>query len=388
MRTVAGALHRPAPRAVVASGLAVVAVAFGLSRYGYGLLLPEMRGSLGLGLGTLGVIGAGSYAGYLAASLATPRLLARWGPRWTVVLGGSAATGGMLLCAGATGGVSLGAGIGLAGASSALVWPPYVAAVETRLGSGNRPRAHGLVNSGTAYGVAVAGPVSLLAGGSWRTAWVVFALLAAAVTVWCALVLGPLRPPADAGDRGDHLWPVARRQGSRLLATAALLGLVAGCYWTFGVEAVTATAPVGDSSGAVFQLVVGLSGIAGGAVGALLARSTLPRLLAVTALVLGAACLLLTTGPGWLVLLSATLYGAAFIASIGLLVVWTTAVVPGAAATGVATAMFAMGTGLIIGPPVAGAAATAWGIDAVFLGCLPLCAAIAVLVRDAPAAPA
>ena len=388
MRTVAGALHRPAPRAVVASGLAVVAVAFGLSRYGYGLLLPEMRGSLGLGLGALGVIGAGSYAGYLAASLATPRLLARWGPRWTVVLGGSAATGGMLLCAGATGGVSLGAGIGLAGASSALVWPPYVAAVETRLASGDRPRAHGLVNSGTAYGVAVAGPVSLLAGGSWRTAWVVFALLAAAVTVWCALVLGALRPLADAGDRDDHLWPVARRQGSRLLATAALLGLVAGCYWTFGVEAATATAPVGDSSGAVFQLVVGLSGIAGGAVGALLARSTLPRLLAVTALVLGAACLLLTTGPGWLVLLSATLYGAAFIASIGLLVVWTTAVVPGAAATGVATAMFAMGTGLIIGPPVAGAAAAAWGIDAVFVGCIPLCAAIAVLVRDAPAASA
>jgi predicted MFS family arabinose efflux permease len=177
---------------------------------------------------------------------------------------------------------------------------------------------------------------------------------------------------------------VARRQGCRLLATAALLGLVAGCYWTFGVETATATAPVGDSSGAVFQLVVGLSGIAGGTVGALLRRSTLPRLLAVTALALGTACLLLATGPGWLVLLSAALYGAAFIASIGLLAIWNTRVVPGVAATGVATAMFAMGTGLIIGPAVAGAAATTWGIDAVFLGCIPLCAAVAVLVRDAP----
>jgi predicted MFS family arabinose efflux permease len=382
MSTVDSTLHRPAPWAVVGSGLAVVAVAFGLSRYGYGLLLPEMRSSLGLGLGALGVIGAGSYAGYLVASLAAPRLVSLWGLRWTVVLGGLAATGGMLLCAAATGAVSLGAGITLAGASAALVWPPYIAAVETHLAVGRRPRAHGLINSGTAYGVAVAGPLSLVAGSSWRTAWIVFAVLAVAATAWCALVLGPHRPPADAGERGARLRSVARRQGTGLLATAALLGLVSGCYWTFGVEVATAAAPVGGSSGAVFQLVVGLSGVAGGAVGALLTRATLPRLLALMALALSAACLLLTTGPAWLVLLSAALYGTAFIASIGLLVIWNTHVVPDAAATGVATSMFAMGIGLIIGPPLAGTAADTWGIDAVFLACSPLCAAVAVLVRD------
>ena len=378
---VGSSLHRPASWSVVASGLAAVGVAFGLSRYGYGLLLPQMRASLGLSLTALGVIGAGSYASYLAASLAAPGLVARWGLRATVVLGGLAAAGGMLLCAAATGAVSLAAGITLAGASAALVWPPYIAAVETHLVAGARPRAHGLINSGTAYGVAVAGPLSLLAGSSWRTAWIVFAALAVAVTAWCALVLGPHRPLAEADERGGRLWPVARRQGGRLLATAALLGLVGGCYWTFGVEAATTAAPAGGSSGAVFQLVVGLSGVAGGAVGALLTRATLPRLLALTALALGAACLLLTAGPPWLVLLSAALYVAAFIASIGLLVIWNTQVVPEAAATGVATSMFAMGTGLIVGPPLAGAAAGVWGIDTVFLACVPLCAAVAVLVR-------
>ena len=388
MSAVGSSLHRPAPWAVVASGLAVVAVAFGLSRYGYGLLLPEMRNSLGLGLGALGVIGAGSYASYLVASLAVPRLVARWGLRWTVVLGGLAATAGMLLCAAASGAVSLGAGIALAGASAALVWPPYIAAVETHLAAGQRPRAHGLINSGTAYGVAVAGPLSLLAGSSWRTAWLVFAALAVAVTAWSALVLGPHRPPAEADNCSTRLWPVARRQGSRLLATAALLGLVGGCYWTFGVEAATAAAPVGSSSGAFFQLVVGLSGVAGGAVGALLSRATLPRLLALMGLTLGVACLLLTMGPAWVVLLSAALYGAAFIAAIGLLVIWNTRVVPDAAATGLAAAMFAMGAGLIVGPPFAGAVADAWSIDAVFLACIPLCAAVALLVRQPRSTPA
>lgn len=196
MTAVEGSLHRPASWAVIASGLAVVGVAFGLSRYGYGLLLPQMRASLGLGLGTLGVIGAGPYASYLAASLAAPRLVARWGLRATVVLGGLAAAGGMLLCAAATGAVSLGVGITLAGASAALVWPPYIAAVETHLAVGRRPGAHGLINSGTAYGVAVAGPLSLLAGSSWRTAWIVFAGLAVAVTAFSWRSAPYARPPA------------------------------------------------------------------------------------------------------------------------------------------------------------------------------------------------
>ncbi|WNV77802.1 MFS transporter [Geodermatophilus sp. DSM 44513] len=388
MTAVGRPVHRPAAWAVVASGLAVVAVAFGLSRYGYGLLLPQMRDSLGLDLAALGVIGAGSYASYLVASLAVSRLVARCGLRWTVVLGGAAATGGMLLCAAATGPVSLGAGIALAGVSSALVWPPYIAAVQTHLAAGRRPGAHGLINSGTGYGVAVAGPLSLLAGSSWRTVWIVFAVLAAAVTAWCALVLGPHRPLVDTDDASARLWPVAARQGPRLLTTAVLLGLVGGCYWTFGVQAATAAAPVGSSSGAVFQLVVGLSGVAGGAVGALLSRATLPRLLGLAALALGAACLLLTTGRGWLVLPSAAFYGAAFIAAIGLLVIWNTRLVPDAAATGLATAMLAMGAGLVIGPPLAGAAADTWGTDAVFLACVPLSIAVAALSRDPRTTPA
>ena len=394
MSALAQPVRAPRAWAVTASGVAIVGIAFGMSRYGYGLLLPAMRTALGLDLGTLGLIGAGSYAGYLVASPATPRLIARRGLRWTVTLGGLTATAGMSLCAASTGALSLGAGITLAGASAAIVWPPYVAAVELHLAADRRPRAHTLINSGTAYGVAVAGPLSLLAGSSWRTAWVVFAALAVAVTAWCALVLGPrptegrsgAGPTGGTGTSGSGLWTVARRQGGLLLVTAVLLGVVSASYWTFGVEAATAAGPLGSASGAVFQLVVGLSGLAGGAVGALLDRVGLPRLLAATTVTIGAACLLLTTGPAWLTLLSAALYGGAFIASLGLLVVWNTRVVPDAAATGLATSMFAMGIGLIGSPPLAGALAAAWGVHWVFLACVPLTAALTVLaLRSRPA---
>jgi predicted MFS family arabinose efflux permease len=370
--------ERVPPWALIGSGLAVVAVAFGLARYGYGLLLPQMRTSLELSLAQLGVIGGAGYGSYLVASLACPALLSRWGPRTTVMAGGAAAVAGMAVCAAATGPLTLGVGVVVAGASPALVWPPYVAAVEEHLPVGRRARGHGVINSGTAYGVAVAGPVSLLATGSWRVAWSAFAAVALLVTIWAVRTLprGIHHTDGDTGAGG--LVAVARGQGGRLLLAAFLAGLVAGSYATFGVEVATAEAPLGEVSGGVFQTLVGISGVAGGLVGALLARTSLRRLLAATASTLAASCLLLAAAPG-LVLLSAVLYGASFIAVIGLLLIWSNALVPRAPATGIVTAMLAMSLGLVLGPPLAGVVAGEAGLATVFVACAPLAATIGLL---------
>jgi predicted MFS family arabinose efflux permease len=371
-------VERVPPWALIGSGLAVVAVAFGLARYGYGLLLPQMRTSLELSLGQLGAIGGAGYASYLAASLACPALLSRWGPRTTVMAGGTAAVAGMAVCAAATGPLSLGVGIVVAGASPALVWPPYVAAVEEHLPADRRARGHGIVNSGTAYGVAVAGPVSLLATGSWRVAWSAFAAVALLVTIWAVRTLPRGIHSTDGATGAGSLVAVAREQGGRLLLAAFLAGLVSGSYATFGVEVAAAEAPLGEVSAGVFQTLVGISGVAGGLVGALLARTSLPRLLAATASTLAASCLLLAAAPG-LVLVSAVLYGASFIAIIGLLLIWSNALVPRAPATGIVTAMLAMALGLVVGPPLAGVVAGEAGLTTVFVACAPLAAAIGLL---------
>jgi predicted MFS family arabinose efflux permease len=181
---------------------------------------------------------------------------------------------------------------------------------------------------------------------------------------------------------------VARGQGGRLLSATFLAGLVAGSYATFGVEIATAQAPLGAVSGGVFQTVVGVSGVAGGLVGALLAKTSLRRLLAATASTLAASCLLLAAAPG-LVLVSAVLYGASFIAIIGLLLIWSNALVPQAPSTGIATAMLVMALGLVIGPPLAGLVAGAAGLATVFVMCAPLAATIGLLhpARRRPATP-
>ena len=95
---------------LVSAGAATVAVSFGLARYGYGLLLPDLRAALDLDSATLGLIGSGSFAAYLLATVAAGLLAARLGARRLVVAGGSLAVAGMLIVAAAQSPLALGAG--------------------------------------------------------------------------------------------------------------------------------------------------------------------------------------------------------------------------------------------------------------------------------------
>ena len=157
----------PAAR-VVSAGAASVAVSFGLARYGYGLLLPDLRAALDLDSAALGLIGSGSFAAYLLATVAAGDLAARVGARGLVVAGGALAVAGMLVVAAARSAPALGAGILVAGAASGLVFPPFADAVEQRVAPQGRARSLAVISSGTGWGVLVSVPIALVAGASWR----------------------------------------------------------------------------------------------------------------------------------------------------------------------------------------------------------------------------
>ncbi len=53
---------------VIGPGVGMIAVTFGLARYGYGLLLPKMQSELGMDARTGGLITSGSYVSYLAGN--------------------------------------------------------------------------------------------------------------------------------------------------------------------------------------------------------------------------------------------------------------------------------------------------------------------------------
>jgi len=355
------AARQGAPRTLrlVLSGTAAVGVGFGLARYGYGLLLPQIRRDLGLDRTVLGLIASAAYLSYLLACALATRILATLGLRGTVATAGALATSGMLLVAGATGPVILAARIFVAGAAPALVWPPYLDAVEQHVPAGRRDTAHGLINSGTAYGVALAAPIALLTGNHWRLAWVAFAGCAATVTAWAVTALPrssqhPRRPRQPAlAPAGRTIRPTAATLP--LFTASFVIGVCGGAYWTFGVDAVATGQLLGPAGGPIFQIVVGLSGVVGGLAGRLVtARGTravfllFAGLVAVSQLALAAAA-----GP-LLTLASAALFGTGYIGVLGVTAIWTARVFADHPSSGLVAAMFAMGLGLAAGPAIAG----------------------------------
>jgi predicted MFS family arabinose efflux permease len=191
---------------LVAPGLAMIAVTYGLARFAYGLFLPEMRQAFGLSETVLGLIGAGSYVGYCVAIIIALVFTSRAGPRFMVVFAGAVAVVGMAAVAGAPTTWVLALGVLAAGSSSGLASPPMGEAVVRSIHQEFQDRANTLINSGTSIGVALSGPAALLLAEQWRLAWAAFASIGLLVLVWNARVMPPKAlsgGPLDETEAGD-----------------------------------------------------------------------------------------------------------------------------------------------------------------------------------------
>src|ERR687889_2500898 len=194
---------------LVAPGLAMIAVTYGLARFAYGLFVPEMRESLNLSESVLGLIGAGSYAGYCFAVLGALLFTSRAGPRFMAVGAGAVAVVGMATVAGAPTAWVLALGVLVAGSSSGLASPPMGEVVATAIHEESQDRANALINSGTSIGVALSGPVALLLTDQWRMAWGAFALVGGAVLAWNAFAM-PRKPVGEDRPQGAAQTDVPR----------------------------------------------------------------------------------------------------------------------------------------------------------------------------------
>ena len=181
---------------VAVPGAAMIAVTFGLGRYGYGLLLPEMQADLAISPGAAGLIASGTYLSYLVANIGVVWVCSRFGTRTAIALAAATAALGMAMMAAATSWPVLAAGVLVAGAAAGLAFPPYADVVARDLPEGQRDLAWSAISSGTGWGVAIAGPIAIAAGDRWRVAWIVFAAVAVGVGI-----VAVRRAPARGSDR-------------------------------------------------------------------------------------------------------------------------------------------------------------------------------------------
>lgn len=339
------------------------AVALGLSRFAYALLLPAMRADLGWSFADAGMMNTANAAGYLAGALTAAPLSKRLGVRRVFVLGllftvlavgatGLTANFTLLslwrLLAGASGAVAFVAGAGLTSAAAAG-GPPHRA-----------PTLLGIYFSGAGMGVIASalGVVPLLESTGWRGGWLILGALSLVATLLACLVIKRAPAPGHCGDGSPAKGGWSPLFMARKFLAYGLYGAGYIAYATFIVAFLRKEQGFTDENVAVFWTVVGLASIAGAFLwGPVLARLSGGRGTAATigVVAIGAAVPLLFNSA-FSAYLSAILFGGSFLAVIAAVTSFARkAAMPHAWTAAIAALTVAFGLGQCIGPLLSGA---------------------------------
>ncbi|PWD51794.1 MFS transporter [Serinibacter arcticus] len=381
---------------VALGGTGLVAVTYGVVRYGYGLQLPELAAEYSLSAGTAGLVASGSFAAYCVAAIAAQRLVPRRGARVVLWLAATLAAAGALLVAASWSTPTLALGVLVAGSAAGAASPALVVAVESSVSSSRIGRAQAVVNAGTGVGVAVVGVAVLAAPTMWRPVWVVAAVgaLATAAVVdrrarWPERPTSPASPASPA--RPSGAGPSARTSPSRttviLLRRPVLAALVAGvgsaAVWTFGRDLVTTTGGLDSRTTAALWVGLGAAAVLGAVSGDAVRLLGLRRSWSLTALATAAATAALALLPGEVVVVAvaAAVFGGAYTALSGVLIAWASERRPEAAGPTTAVLFTALTAGQALGAALTGAAVAHVDVRIAFWG------AAALLLLSAAIAP-
>ncbi len=355
-------MSRPVPL-TVASGVAVIAVAFGLARYGYGLLLPDIRADLGFDATTAGLISSGAYVSYLVANTVVVPLTARTGPRIPIATAMATACGGMALIAASTSTTQFAVGVLVAGSSAGFAFPPYADIATASIPAERRNLAWAALSSGTGWGVMVAGPVAIMFGAAWRSVWWLFAGVALSVGVVATWA-------APARTRSSAQLPVLRprwffcdRSGP-LLGSAILIGFGSSVWWAFSVDALRAAGTEPDTARVLYAL-CGAAGIAGLLAGPAVSKVGQRTVHCASVIGLAVALVALATAPAAAEgALAALLFGVTYNSVIAVQGLWSAEVFADRPSAGLAAVSTGLTVGTLTGPAVAGMIITWFGYPA------------------------
>lgn len=354
----------PAPGRLVAAGTGLIAVTYGVVRYGYGLQLPALTSELGLSSATAGAIAAGSFAAYCVAALGAQRVLARRSPRAVVRAAAVLAAAGAVLVGLSWSSASLAAGVLVAGSAAGAASPALVAAVGSTVDGRRAGRAQAVVNSGTGVGVALVGAATLVAPDVWRPAWFCAALgavvTAAVVDRSARWPTAPEAPPASRGAGGRSL--------GRAGIAAAVAGIGSAAVWTFGRDLVTVTGGLPGRTTAALWCLLGVAAVLGALSGDAVRVLGLRGAWVVTAVATAAGTAALALAPGSVpvVAVAGALFGGAYTALSGVLIAWGTVLRPHAAGRATATLFVALTGGQAVGALATGGLSDVVGPRAAF----------------------
>lgn len=332
------------------TGFSLIAVTYGLARFSWGLMLPDIAQDVPFSPRIAGIIAACSFVAYCLASLSASRVTAHFGPRLTGITATLFAAAGLMLLASAASPGMLAAGLFIAGLSSGLASPSLAAAVSRCISADRQPQVNTVINAGTGGGIILSVPVLMLLPGGWRSACVVFAVIALLCLIPLLRWL-PERSDTPAAPEAGIIYRLRQPVLRRLAAIALVSGIASAAWWSFGPDVLRQHVRVDDHAASLLWLVSGGAGVLGVFTGPAAARFGLAGIYRVAQLAMALPLLVLSFTQGfnsWLIP-AVALCGAGYITLSGVLLVHGANAAPDAPASGVGLAFFMLAVGQVIG---------------------------------------
>ncbi|MEB5972861.1 MFS transporter [Pantoea dispersa] len=332
------------------SGFMLIAVTYGLARFAWGMMMPQVAQQISFSPRASGMLAACSYLAYCLATPGATLLLARWGVRSTAMLAALTAMLGLLLLAAAGSAWLIAGGLFIAGLGAGLASPALASAVSLRIDASRQTAANTLINAGTGAGIIVSVPIFMLVPGGWRAACCCFAMLAliSLLLARCCLPAGRADPPGSPVGWRDRLH---NRALLRVIAIAFFSGIASAAWWCFGADILRQHSHLTDGQASILWLVSGAAGILGALTGPLARYIGMRQVYWLAQLAMAAPLLLLAalTHFSYWLLPAAALCGAGYVTLSGILLVAGAAATPQNAASGVAAAFLTLAIGQIAG---------------------------------------
>ncbi|GAA4873819.1 MFS transporter [Actinomycetospora straminea] len=385
-------MRSPTLRLTVA-GAAVIAVAYGMGRYAFGLTLPSLRADPALSTGglddaVLGVIASGSFFGYLAGLLLAPVVGRRWGPRAPTTVGNACGLVGGALAAAATSPVVLAVGVVLAGSAAGWVWAAYSDLAAVVVDPPARPRTLAVISTGTSAGLVVSAVVGLAVLGvpGWRLVWVAIGLASLAVGL-LNLRWTPRVPPTPRSRTGR----LALRGLTVPIVYAVAFHVGVTTFLTWAADMLRRAALAPGWAPTMYGL-IGMVGLVGLGVGGWCARFGTVRVAAACLLFLGASLVILGAGAGSgvVALVAATFYAPGIMGGAAVLAVWTAEIAPERAGEALTVVVAVGAVAAVVAPTIVGLLLGAVSLAAILVGLavlLVLTAAYLVTARTGSPVP-